>query len=122
MLEPHPRHVLWLITQTYEALAQIRKARELDPLSLIINTAMARILHFARRFDEAIEQSRRTLELNPQFALGYFDIGVSYAKLGKVEESAAAFKKASELSGSKVNWINTEATTAAMMGDRKRAM
>ena len=120
----HHQYAMFLaaLKRPDEALAQIRKARELDPLSLIINTAMARILHFARRFDEAIEQSRRTLELNPQFGLGYFDIGVSYAKLGKVEETAAAFKKASELSGSKVDWINPEATTAAMMGDRKRAM
>ena len=82
---------------------------------------MARILHFSRRFDEAIEQSRRTLELNPQFSLGYFDIGMAYATTGKLEESAAAFKRASELSGNELSRIHTEATTCAMMGDRKRA-
>ena len=33
-----------------QALAEIRRAQELDPLSLVINTAVARILHFSRRF------------------------------------------------------------------------
>ena len=120
----HHQYAMFLaaLKRLDEALAEIRKAQELDPLSLIINTAVARILHFSRRFDEAIEQSRRTLELDPRFALGYFDIGVAYAMTGKLEESAAAFNKASELSGNEVSRINTEATTCAMMGDRTRAM
>ena len=119
----HHQYAMFLaaLKRLDEALAEIRKAQELDPLSLIINTAVARILHFSRRFDEAIEQSRRTLELNPQFALGYFDIGVAYAQIGKLEESSAAFKKASELSGNEISRLNTEATTCAMMGDRERA-
>ena len=119
----HHQYAMFLaaLKRLDEALAEIRKAQELDPLSLIINTAVARILHFSRRFDEAIEQSRRTLELNPQFSLGYFDIGMAYATTGKLEESAAAFKRASELSGNELSRIHTEATTCAMMGDRKRA-
>ena len=119
----HHQYAMFLaaLKRLDEALAEIRKARELDPLSLIINTAVARILHFSRRFDEAIEQSRRTLELNPQFSLGYFDIGVAYAQTGRFEEAAAAFKKASELSGNEISRLNTEATTCAMMGDRERA-
>ena len=119
----HHQYAMFLaaLNRLDEALAEIRKAQELDPLSLIINTAVARILHFSRRFDEAIEQSRRTLELNPQFALGYFDIGVAYAQTGRFEEAAAAFKKASELSGNEISRLNTEATTCAMMGDRERA-
>lgn len=119
----HHQYAMFLaaLKRLDEALAEIRKARELDPLSLVINTAVARILHFSRRFDEAIEQSRRTLELNPQFALGYFDIGVAYAQTGRFEEAAAAFKKASELSGNEISRLNTEATTCAMMGDRERA-
>ena len=119
----HHQYAMFLaaLKRLDEALAEIRKAQELDPLSLIINTAVARILHFSRRFDEAIEQSRRTLELNPQFALGYFDIGVAYAQTERFEEAAAAFGKASELSGDDVSRVNTEATTAAMMGDREKA-
>ena len=120
----HHQYAMFLaaLRRLDEALAEIRKAQELDPLSLVINTAVGRILHFSRRFEEAIEQGRRTLELDPRFALGYFDIGVAYGQIGKLEESAAAFKKASELSGNEVSQLNTEATTCAMMDDRKRAM
>ena len=120
----HHQYAMFLaaLKRSDEALAEIRKAQELDPLSLIINTAVGRILHFSRRFEEAVEQGRRTLELDPRFALGYFDIGVAFGQIGKLEESAAAFKKASELSGNEVSQLNTQAITCAMLGDRKRAM
>ena len=93
----HHQYAMFLaaLKRLDEALAEIRKAQELDPLSLIINTAVARILHFSRRFDEAIEQSRRTLELNPQFALGYFDIGVAYGQIGKFDLNYAQIHFAS---------------------------
>ena len=50
-----------------EAVAAIDTARRLDPLSLIINADAAHIRYFARRYDEAVEQSRRTLQMNPDF-------------------------------------------------------
>ena len=50
-----------------EAVAAIDTARRLDPLSLIINADAAHIRYFARRYDEAVEQSRRTLLMNPGF-------------------------------------------------------
>lgn len=50
-----------------EALAQIKRARELDPLNLALSADVAHLLYYARRPDEAIAQCRRTLELEPQF-------------------------------------------------------
>jgi len=52
-----------------EAIAEYRKALELDPLSAIINTNYGYVLMVARRFDEAREQYRRTLELDPTFRI-----------------------------------------------------
>jgi adenylate cyclase len=52
-----------------EAIAEYRKALELDPLSAIINTNYGYLLMVARRFDEAREQYRRTLELDPTFRI-----------------------------------------------------
>ena len=51
-----------------EAIASIRRARELDPLSLIIGTAVGRVLHFGRQYDRALEECRKTLEMDPAFA------------------------------------------------------
>jgi tetratricopeptide (TPR) repeat protein len=46
----------------------VARAQQLDPLSLIINTDMAQLLYFARRHQEAVEQSRKTLQMDPSFA------------------------------------------------------
>ena len=61
-----------------EGVAAIRKAQELDPLSLVINADVALLLFFARRYDEAIEQSARTLELDPHFDLAHYYQGYAY--------------------------------------------
>ncbi len=54
-----------------EAVAEIERARQADPLSAIINTDDAEILYFARRYDEALQQARATLEMDPNFAHGH---------------------------------------------------
>jgi tetratricopeptide (TPR) repeat protein len=51
-----------------EALNETRRAKEIDPLSPIINAGETWTLYFARRYDEAIERGRRVAELNPNFA------------------------------------------------------
>ena len=52
-----------------EAIAEYRKALQLDPLSEVINTNLGVELMIARRFDEAREQFRKTLELDPKFGI-----------------------------------------------------
>jgi len=57
------------VTQRYsEAIAEAKKAQEVDPLSLIINTNVAWVFYFARQYDEMLSQCQRTLELDPNFA------------------------------------------------------
>src|SRR5262249_43641149 len=43
-----------------EALAEINQARELDPLSVFVNASLGRQLYWARQYDRAIEQLRKT--------------------------------------------------------------
>ncbi len=84
-----------------EALVQIRRAHELDPLSPIIGTAVGRILHFCCRFDEAVEQCQHIVELNPQFPGAYFDLGLAYIEKGMHSEALSAFKRMAVLTGDK---------------------
>jgi DNA-binding winged helix-turn-helix (wHTH) protein/TolB-like protein len=51
-----------------EALAETGRAKEIDPLSPIVNAGEVWTLYFARRFDEAIARGREIAGLNPQFA------------------------------------------------------
>jgi len=50
-----------------EAIAEIRKAQELDPLSAIIATDLGKEFDFGRRYDEALVERRGALELDPNF-------------------------------------------------------
>jgi len=50
-----------------EAVAEIRRAQQLDPLAVPVNRAVGWILYFARRYDEAAEELRKTLAMSPDF-------------------------------------------------------
>jgi TolB-like protein/DNA-binding winged helix-turn-helix (wHTH) protein len=63
----HLRFAEYLFTMARgdEALAEIRRAAELDPLSPLIASNVGRVLYFARRYDEAIQQERAVLAVDP---------------------------------------------------------
>src|SRR5438067_1811684 len=62
------------------ALAESKKANELDPLSLIVNADLAFVYLYARRFDDSLAQSRKTLEIDPNFHVvrGYLDEALQF--------------------------------------------
>jgi len=61
-----------------EAVAEIKRAQELDPFSFIINAVVGRVFFFARRYDEAIEACYKTLELDPNFFVAHLFLGRAY--------------------------------------------
>jgi TolB-like protein/DNA-binding winged helix-turn-helix (wHTH) protein/lipoprotein NlpI len=65
-----------------EALAESERARELDPLSLIIAADNGAILYFARQYDRAIEQFRAVLDVEPDSARAHL-ILLAYAQKGQ---------------------------------------
>ena len=82
-----------------EAIVEIRRAQAVDPLSLVMSTGVGRILHFARRYDQAIEQYRKTLELDPNFASGHLDLGGTYEAMGMHDDAIAEYLKGNTLRG-----------------------
>jgi tetratricopeptide (TPR) repeat protein len=62
---------LSLLGRYDEAIAEMRKAENLDPLSLIINADLAELLVLAHSYDESIQQSRKTIEMDPNFAFAH---------------------------------------------------
>jgi tetratricopeptide (TPR) repeat protein len=91
--------LMWMGRQD-DAVAEIQLARELDPLSLTINANVAWILAIGQQYEQAIEQGRKTLEMDPNFALGRYRLGQTYVLSGKYSEAVAELKKAHALSGS----------------------
>lgn len=88
-----------------EALAEIRRARELDPFSIFINWNVGRILYFARRYDEALAELRRTLEMDQNFVRTHAYLQAVYLKKGMDTEAFAEFLKVEALSGTSAERI-----------------
>ncbi|MFN2393872.1 MAG: tetratricopeptide repeat protein, partial [Pyrinomonadaceae bacterium] len=82
-----------------EALAKIRRARELDPFSLFINWNVGRILFFARRYDEALTELRRTLEMDQNFVRTHAYLESVYVMKGMNDEAFAEHLKVEALLG-----------------------
>jgi len=82
-----------------DALARMKKSQDLDPLSLIINVAVAWAFYIGRRYDEAHEQLRRTLELDPNYPVTHWIFSLVLRKTGRYDLAAAEGEKAVKLSG-----------------------
>jgi TolB-like protein/tetratricopeptide (TPR) repeat protein len=71
----------------------------LDPVSPLFNTVRAEIYYNARQYDEAIAQSRRTVEQYPGFWLAYIWLGSAYREKRMYKDALEQFSQASKLSG-----------------------
>ena len=81
-----------------DAIVEIRRAQELDPLSIIIRTHLGLMLYWGRRYNEAIEQLRQTLEMEPYFAAAHYFLALACEQKGMYEETIAHLQKALAIS------------------------
>jgi serine/threonine-protein kinase len=94
-------HAEFLMTmgQQIKAIARMKESRELDPLSLIINVAIAWANYMARRYDDALEQLLKTVELDPNYPVTYWILGLVYRKIGRYDAAIRDGEKGVNLSG-----------------------
>jgi TolB-like protein/DNA-binding winged helix-turn-helix (wHTH) protein len=104
-----------------EAIAEIRKARGLDPLSLIINCIVGETFRFARRYEQALEQYRKTLEMDPNFAGTHEFLGRAYVEMGEYEKAISELRKGVALSGGSLGIIAELGHAYAVAGKRREA-
>jgi TolB-like protein/DNA-binding winged helix-turn-helix (wHTH) protein/Tfp pilus assembly protein PilF len=90
---------LGLLGRPKEALVEMRKARNLDPLSLIINADLAELLLLTHSYDESLEQGRKIIEMDSTFAIGHKQLGDAYLLKHMDKEAVAELQKAVQLSG-----------------------
>jgi tetratricopeptide (TPR) repeat protein len=109
-------HYFLAKSQPEKALAEVRRALVLDPLSLSINVGLGWCLYHAHRYDEAIQQYRSTLDLNPTFALAHSTLGMAYVQKRLYTEALAEFNKASALPGSHTFALANIGRTYALSG------
>jgi tetratricopeptide (TPR) repeat protein len=70
-----------------QARQEIEQAQQLDPLSPIISSNAGLYSYFEHRYDDAITQYQRTLEIDPSFWVAHHYLGLAYAKKGSSEEA-----------------------------------
>jgi TolB-like protein/DNA-binding winged helix-turn-helix (wHTH) protein/Flp pilus assembly protein TadD len=103
-----------------EAVAVAKRGRELDPLSLIVNTGFGRVLYFARQNDQAIERLQKTLDLDPNFPVARYWLGLAYEQKGMYQEAVADLTELKDLSVSPLR-IAGLGHAYAVSGDRAKA-
>jgi serine/threonine-protein kinase len=81
------------------ALAEIKVARELDPLSLRTNAEEGQILFFAKDYDAALDRLQKTIDLDRNFWLAHLLISRVYTEKGMHAEAVREAERAAELSG-----------------------
>jgi TolB-like protein/DNA-binding winged helix-turn-helix (wHTH) protein/Tfp pilus assembly protein PilF len=113
---------LILLGRFDEAIAEMRKAENLDPLSLIITADMAELLVIAHHYDESIAQSRKTIEMDPNFALAHNQLAQAYLQKHMYSEAVAELQRAVQLSGDSPTVVANLARAYVASGKRSEAM
>ncbi|HXJ14030.1 MAG TPA: protein kinase, partial [Candidatus Limnocylindrales bacterium] len=105
-----------------EAIAGMKKSQELDPLSLIISVAIGWAHYMARQYDDAIAQLHRTIELDPNYPVTYWILGLILRKLGRYELAITEGEKGVRFSGGSPMLTAALAQTLATAGRKKEAI
>jgi TolB-like protein/DNA-binding winged helix-turn-helix (wHTH) protein/Tfp pilus assembly protein PilF len=113
---------LSLLARHRDAIAEMRKAESLDPLSLIIKSDLAELLLIAHFYDASIQQSRRTIDMDVTFSMAHNQLGQAYLQQRQYEEAIAELQKAIQLSEGNPTSTANLARAYAASGRRNEAV
>jgi tetratricopeptide (TPR) repeat protein len=116
------RQTLAALGRFDEAIAEGKRAIELDPLSLVINTDLGYTLINARRYDEAIAQLHKTLEIDPTFYYAHYTLGIALQLKGDLPAAIAEYTKAQQLTDNDLPARVLLAAAKAQSGEKEAAV
>ena len=119
----HHWYAVYLVGQGRfdQALTEMRRAQDLDPLSLIVSEFAGHVLYSWRRYDEAIEQFHETLKLDPDFGIARVVLGLAYIKKSKYDEAVTVLQRARDLWGENPRVTAALGCAHALSGNRAAA-
>lgn len=103
------------------AIASCKRAQELEPLSLFLSLSLGWAYYFARRYDEALRQSAKVLEMDPNFGFAYWHQGMVFIQQQNFTEAINAFRKAISLSGAIPTFLAYLGHSCARAGKHREA-
>jgi len=92
-------HLAWyhvLFGRTEEAIAEHKRAQELDPMLPLHTAWLGEIYRSVGRFDEAIAECRKAIEIDPNTPIGHNILARVYIDQKKFEEAFAEYEKAAK--------------------------
>jgi serine/threonine protein kinase/Flp pilus assembly protein TadD len=99
--EAHRIYAIYLsaVGREQEALGEIHTAQQLDPLSALVSATAGWVAYFARQYDRAIDQCKKTQKIDPNYVSAYDCLGSSYLAKGMYDQAIATCQAAMTLSG-----------------------
>jgi TolB-like protein/Tfp pilus assembly protein PilF len=113
VLSPSGRHK--------EAIAEMERALELDPLSMAVNTWFGAILYWAGKDDEAIAQLSKAIEMDRNVPIAHLWLGRVYLKKRMFKEAIDELQSAAKLSGGRSAYLASLGYAYAASGQRNKA-
>ncbi len=104
-----------------EALTEMSRAYEVDPLTPVINLALGYRFFYARQYPQAIEQCQKTLTMDATFVPAHVFLGRAYEQKGAFAEAVAELRKALELSEGDSNELAILANAYAVSHQKSEA-
>ena len=104
-----------------ESIANLQMAQALDPLSLSINTGCGVSFYMARRYEEAIQQYRKTLEMDAKFTVAHEHLGSALLQAGMYDEAIKEFQVAAGLDENDIGLRASLGHAYAVKGERDEA-
>lgn len=104
-----------------EATAEAERAHALDPLSLVAHANIGVIAYFAADYVEAKRRLTATLELNPDFYVPHWGLGMVYEQLGQYDDAVAEIRKSIDIAGRGANRLSSLAHVLAVSGRQTEA-
>ena len=122
--EPLPRiYLSWLrVLQGDSAagIAEARKAQELEPLSPLVNGGAGYTLFLSRRYAEAVVECRKCLEIDPNFIMAIYVMGMCRALQSRLEEAIALMERAAAISDRAPFYLGLLANFYARAGEHAK--
>jgi eukaryotic-like serine/threonine-protein kinase len=104
-----------------ESQAEMRRALELDPLSLLFNVIQALTYLQLKEPDKAIEQAGKAVELDPNFVWSRWTLGVCFRANGMFKEAVSELEKAREFFGGSPSGLGDLGMAYGLSGEKTRA-
>jgi len=116
----HYVEYLLAIGQPEEAIAQVERTQETQPLSLFLGVVLGWVFYANQLYDRAIRAHQNVLVTDPNFAFAHWCLGMDYSQKRKFKLAIEECRKARLLGGTR-NVLSGLGYAHAMAGDKDRA-